>query len=230
MTSNQLNSFVLFSEWRWTESLDFVSYGHVDVSCQKELCVKSKHQSATRYKAYTVFKDNFCSLILIFSVLQCQKPFKEEDIIILNPSEADEPTMRSNMEARRLANKGKSKAQKREAGETDKKTEKGKKLKTEPAKDSKIAEKLLKLENSTMSNMTLNKKPAISVAKDPKASEVFKSIFTTHEKAKNQTKGHWVTYNPFYNWISVKCFLRNVDNFSFWKWKECKQSECPSDQ
>jgi len=71
---------------------------------------------------------------------KCQKPFKEEDIIILNPSEADEPTMRSNMEARRLANKGKSKAQKREAGETDKKTEKGKKLKTEPAKDSKIAE------------------------------------------------------------------------------------------
>jgi len=131
---------------------------------------------------------------------KCQKPIKEEDIITLNPTEEDEETLKSNMEVRRLANKSKSKALKREAGETEKKADKGKKLKTEATKDSsKIAEKLLKLESSTMSTMTLNKKPAISVAEDPKASEVFKSLFTTHAKAKNQTKGHWVTYNPFYN-------------------------------
>ncbi|XP_034950417.1 replication termination factor 2-like [Chelonus insularis] len=38
-----------------------------------------------------------------------------------------------------------------------------------------------------------------SVAKDPNASEVLKSIFTSHKSAKEQTKAHWVTYNPFYN-------------------------------
>lgn len=38
-----------------------------------------------------------------------------------------------------------------------------------------------------------------SVAKDPNASEVLKSIFTSHKSAAEQTRAHWVTYNPFYN-------------------------------
>ncbi|XP_058059549.1 replication termination factor 2 [Anopheles bellator] len=38
-----------------------------------------------------------------------------------------------------------------------------------------------------------------SVAKDPKASAVYKSLFTSHESEKDQQRAHWVTYNPFYN-------------------------------
>lgn len=38
-----------------------------------------------------------------------------------------------------------------------------------------------------------------SVAKDPNASATYKSLFTSSEKAKDQQKAHWVTYNPFYN-------------------------------
>ena len=38
-----------------------------------------------------------------------------------------------------------------------------------------------------------------TVQNDPKATKAFKSLFTTSEKAKNQPKGNWVTYNPFYN-------------------------------
>nr|XP_036232132.1 replication termination factor 2 isoform X2 [Bactrocera oleae] len=38
-----------------------------------------------------------------------------------------------------------------------------------------------------------------SVAKDPKASDVYKSLFTTHKSEKEQSRAHWVTYNPFYN-------------------------------
>ncbi|XP_061513035.1 replication termination factor 2 isoform X2 [Anopheles gambiae] len=38
-----------------------------------------------------------------------------------------------------------------------------------------------------------------SVAKDPKASAVYKSLFTSHESEKDQKRAHWVTYNPFYN-------------------------------
>ena len=38
-----------------------------------------------------------------------------------------------------------------------------------------------------------------SIANDPNASENFKSLFTTHKSAKNQTKNNWVTFNPLYN-------------------------------
>lgn len=43
------------------------------------------------------------------------------------------------------------------------------------------------------------KEGAFSVASDPKASAVYKSLFTTHESAISQDRAHWVTYNPFYN-------------------------------
>lgn len=38
-----------------------------------------------------------------------------------------------------------------------------------------------------------------SVAKDPKATDVYKSLFTSHKSEQEQTRAHWVTYNPFYN-------------------------------
>jgi len=37
-----------------------------------------------------------------------------------------------------------------------------------------------------------------SIAKDPSASEAFKSLFTSHSSAKKQDKAHWVTHNPLY--------------------------------
>lgn len=98
------------------------------------------------------------------------------------------------METRRSAAKAKNKGQKRDAPDVDKK-EKGKKLKSGHVNSSNIAQKLIKLEDPVMAKTKAN----YSVSKDPNASEVYKSLFTTHEKAVNQTKGHWVTYNPFYN-------------------------------
>lgn len=38
-----------------------------------------------------------------------------------------------------------------------------------------------------------------SIAKDPKATEVYKSIFTSHDSEQIQDRAHWITYNPFYN-------------------------------
>ncbi|XP_037960894.1 replication termination factor 2 [Teleopsis dalmanni] len=38
-----------------------------------------------------------------------------------------------------------------------------------------------------------------SVSRDPNATDVYKSLFTTHKTEKDQTRAHWVTYNPFYN-------------------------------
>nr|CAG4641902.1 EOG090X0ACT [Eurycercus lamellatus] len=128
---------------------------------------------------------------------KCQQPFKEEDVIVMNPSEEELAIMEANMDSRRSAAKGKGKALKRQAaGEEAKGEMKGKKLKAEQnGSSSKIAQKLMKLEDPAMAKV----KASYSVSKDPNASEVFKSLFTTHNKAINQTKGHWVTYNPFYN-------------------------------
>nr|CAG4643384.1 EOG090X0ACT [Ilyocryptus agilis] len=127
---------------------------------------------------------------------KCQQPFKEEDVITINPTEEELLVLQTNMEARRSAAKGKGKSLKREASEGDKKSTKEKKMKTEATNGtSKIAQKLMKLEDPALAKT----RPDYSVAKDPNASEVFKSLFTTHSKAVNQTKGHWITYNPFYN-------------------------------
>lgn len=55
---------------------------------------------------------------------------------------------------------------------------------------------------ATVLDSTLKKvkeNSAISVANDPKASEVYKSLFTSHGSAQTQERAHWVTYNPFYN-------------------------------
>ena len=38
-----------------------------------------------------------------------------------------------------------------------------------------------------------------SIQDDPDASDAYKSLFNTCEKAKNQQKAHWTTYNPLYN-------------------------------
>ena len=35
---------------------------------------------------------------------------------------------------------------------------------------------------------------------DPTTSKVYKSLFTSSDKAKNQQKPHWVTFNPMYYW------------------------------
>jgi len=137
------------------------------------------------------------NFLLLF---QCQQPFKEEDVITLNPSEEELELLVTHMETRRLAVKSKGKALKRDANgsEANNKgvvTKKPKMAEQSSGTNSKIAQKLLKLEDPEMAKI----QSGYSVAKDPNASEVYKSLFTTHKKAVNQTKGHWVTYNPFYN-------------------------------
>jgi len=135
-------------------------------------------------------------------LVQCQKPFEEEDVIIINPTEEEAKKLREKMEARRAKLKSKNKSLKREAAANSsaeaKEAVKNKKLKTaaqtQPA-SSKIAEKLIKLEDPDMAKL----KASYSIAKDPNASSVYKSLFTSCDKAKNQTKAHWVTYNPHWN-------------------------------
>lgn len=55
-------------------------------------------------------------------------------------------------------------------------------------------------QNEKMQDPAFKKsKDSYSVANDPASTEVYKSLFTTHKDEQEQTRAHWVTYNPFYN-------------------------------
>ena len=146
---------------------------------------------------------------------KCQKPFSNNDIIILNGTDEDLQLMSDLMKERQKELKAKKKQDK-----INKKLADGSKLNAEGESSnselslSNKSNSVSKCSNSTKHcikrpnngvNMQIEdpqfKKTKLdySVAKDPKATEVFKSIFTSHKSADKQTKAHWVTYNPFYN-------------------------------
>ncbi|XP_017753675.1 PREDICTED: protein RTF2 homolog [Eufriesea mexicana] len=130
---------------------------------------------------------------------QCQQPFTETDIVIINAEGDDFKLMEKNMALRKTIQK---KSKKQKYNEDDQ---------TQDIKQEDVPKKKMKKEdrNSVIkinNNRTKAEDPAYkkvkdnySVAKDPKASEVFKSIFTTHKSAADQDRAHWITYNPFYN-------------------------------
>ena len=49
------------------------------------------------------------------------------------------------------------------------------------------------------SGKTDDKKKHKSIQHDPRASKVFKSLFSSSKEAKAKGTAHWVTHNPFYN-------------------------------
>ena len=53
--------------------------------------------------------------------------------------------------------------------------------------------------NGTLNGHTDIVKKTGSIQSDPKASAAYKSLFTSSDKAKNQARAHWVTYNPHWN-------------------------------
>ncbi|KAH8391696.1 hypothetical protein KR200_009231 [Drosophila serrata] len=144
----------------------------------------------------------------------CQAPYSVEDVVVLNGNDEDLELMRVKMEMRAAKRKSKSKKDKKES-----KTE----IKTEPQEETQepapSTSKSIALEKPTtsskikaaanpkrlgavnaMQDPELKRlKSDFSVAKDPKASDVYKSLFTSHKTEKEQERAHWVTYNPFYN-------------------------------
>lgn len=169
-------------------------------------------------RALKQLKSNVCSI--------CQTPYSEQDVVILNGNDEDVDVMRTKMEARvaRLKAEKKDKKSKNKVPATETAASAPSMSK---ASDSKAT--VIKVEPGSSSSKPLSKiamivKPSIaaqkrelitdmigsdpsckkakkdySVAKDPKATEVYKSIFTSHESEQSQDRAHWITYNPFYN-------------------------------
>ncbi|XP_075153194.1 replication termination factor 2 [Haematobia irritans] len=148
----------------------------------------------------------------------CQQPFGIEDVIVLNGNEDDLEMMQAKIEMRQA---------KRKANKKEKKEKKDKTIKTEedtsndmPSTSKSVSKdnvapttstnasklkivastKRLGASSEAMQDPEIKRlKTDYSVAKDPKASDVYKSLFTSHKSDKEQTRAHWVTYNPFYN-------------------------------
>ncbi|KAK4875135.1 hypothetical protein RN001_011557 [Aquatica leii] len=146
---------------------------------------------------------------------KCQKPFNNEDVVILNGTDEDLVLMRSNMENRQQKLK-KDKEKKLttksatvvssdsvEAPSTSNTSVNGHKTENiTPTVTSNAAIRgQIKREGAheALREKAKKVKKDYSVAKDPQASDVYKSIFTSHTSEKQQNRAHWITYNPFYN-------------------------------
>lgn len=142
---------------------------------------------------------------------RCQQAFTEADVVILNAVDEDLELMQERLNARKAAQKS-SKKRKNKTESTSTESTSTESTSTEINDKEEVLKKKIKKEekSSILPKKNVNRneaedpayrkaKESYSVAKDPKASEVFKSIFTSHKSADDQDRAHWITYNPFYN-------------------------------
>ncbi|XP_073826724.1 replication termination factor 2 [Musca autumnalis] len=155
----------------------------------------------------------------------CQQTFGVEDVIVLNGNEEDMELMQAKIEMRAAKKKANKKDKKEKKEKTNSaegkvmvkeensdnlpstsKTSNGANCNGKPSTCNGVKSKLianpkrLGAASEAMQDPELKRlKTDYSVAKDPKASDVFKSLFTSHKSEKEQDRAHWVTYNPFYN-------------------------------
>lgn len=151
-------------------------------------------------RALNELKANVCSI--------CQTPYTEQDIIILNGSDSDVDLMQTKMEARTARLKAEKKEKKIKPKVEETVTEKSETTSSVKSKNKSTftlkptipSNKRELLLDPLASDPNAKKvKKDYSIATDKNATEVFKSIFTSHESDKKQERAHWITYNPHYN-------------------------------
>lgn len=145
----------------------------------------------------------------------CGRPYEPQtDAVVINGSPEEVEQLRLSMEEKRSRAKTDKKSRKRmkvEESKTEKTSssveptlestsESSNKKKKDSSSHSNEKKTSSSSTTKTSAASMLNDKSRsdYSVAKDPNASETYKSLFTTHSSAKNKPKGNWVTYNPLY--------------------------------
>ncbi|XP_053207131.1 replication termination factor 2-like [Panonychus citri] len=129
---------------------------------------------------------------------KCGKPFTEEDIIIINGTDAEIASARIKMEEKRLKEKSEKKGKKRKAVAIEEEGESSKfsveksiadgQASGAGVKSIKSKPDMTKTKPSTSAILSGKIKDDYSVAKDETASEAYKSLFTSHPSAKNKPK------------------------------------------
>lgn len=146
-----------------------------------------------------VFSERALKNVKTEKCLKCAGTLETKDLITLNPSDDERAVLELRMAERKAAAKAAKKKVKKEAA--DESEPEPKKAKTQ-----KVKRDVVKTEAGTSgTSIGASKllipdraKESYSIAKDPNASEALKSLFTSHESAKNKPKAHWVTHNPLF--------------------------------
>lgn len=192
--------------------------GGLDVRAAPYICpvigleMTGKYRFIGLWSCGCVFSERALKEISTKICHKCQAAYQDEDVVVLNGNEEDMVLMRTNMENRQQKNKKpKIKKVKEEVETAATSTGNGNESKpctsTVPVSKN-INGALVSGEETGVkrAGVTDNLKDKVkkvkrdySVAKDPQASDVYKSLFTSHQSEQQQNRAHWITYNPFYN-------------------------------
>ncbi|XP_043231315.1 replication termination factor 2-like [Amphibalanus amphitrite] len=150
-----------------------------------------------------VFSERAIKMVKSDTCHQCNKPFTDDDVIVLNPDDDELESMKVRMEVRRAKAKALKKSKRTAEGDSVTVSEplaKKKKVDTE-RKTKVLAGPSINLPNNgkLMDPAYAKASASYSVARDEQKTEVYKSLFTSHESAKTRQTAHWVTYNPLFN-------------------------------
>jgi hypothetical protein len=139
--------------------------------------------------------------------LKCDKKYSRElDLIVLNASDEDLLGNQEKLKKKRELKASKSSHKSSTASLSSKSTtisiDEEKNTTTIEATTSKVPVKRahthVDSKKTELKELETQAKKTKSIQNDPNASKVYKSLFNTSDKAKQQSKAHWVTFNPQY--------------------------------
>jgi hypothetical protein len=132
---------------------------------------------------------NQCNSDSLSKCLKCDATYdKSIDLVVLNANDEDLKINQEKFNQRRES---------KMASDALKKKSKAVSVEEETRSSTKTAQKRAHVSDVAKTSSAEAKKVK-SIQNDPNATDVFKSLFNTCDKAKNQTKAHWVTFNPQY--------------------------------
>jgi len=179
----------------------------VDMETSKYICpvvgleMNGKYKFIFLWTCGCVFSERAMKMVKTETCHKCNTPFTEDDVIVLKPEGEDLDLMKTRMETRRAHAKAQKKAKKNQATEVSSDEPQAKKKKLSVDKQAQMAPgPSINLPNNgkLLDPAFAKAAPSYSVAKDGQKTEIYKSLFTTHDSAKNKPKAHWITYNPLY--------------------------------
>ncbi|XP_023238009.1 protein RTF2 homolog [Centruroides sculpturatus] len=188
---------------------------YVDRQASRYICpvvgleMNGKHKFCYLRQCGCVLSDRALKEVKSEVCHKCGTNFTEEDIIVINGNDEEVAILYEKMKEKRLKQKAEKKTNKRKSENIVKSEEKKPKnvidgsipsTSSQQNESVKITEKekVNVVKPSTKWILPNTAKSNYSVAKDPKMSETYKSIFTSHKSAQNKPQAHWVTHNPLY--------------------------------
>ena len=196
--------------------------GHFDTMAAKYICpvagleMNGKYRFCFMWSCGCVLSERAMKEVPSEVCHKCGKAFDPENVITLNGDESDFECQKIAMEARRLKAKLEKKSKRSEKISEDLEDKKknggdkvdgGKKRASADLSGEKMTSKKLKggQESSLAKNNSKVQQKTDTVKDtshlDPKATKVYKNLFTSSESNKNRSKNrtsNWVTYNPYH--------------------------------